>query len=191
MSDEIYEEDWVVYFTAVNENQIGAILVDIGLISVAPVESKPFLATISTLMNNPAEDGFSSESENAALNEIEDSLIESLVSKHKTIYAGRLKSGGRIQSYFYAGKTDEIESAINEVTFNYPTYNFAYEFSEEKDWETYFEILYPQPIEMQRIQNGLVIENLRKYGDSLEKERRVDHWIYFKSETEREIFLTR
>jgi transcriptional regulator of NAD metabolism len=42
---------------------------------------------------------------------------------------------------------------------------------------------------MQVIQNGLVIENLEKHGDKLEKERQVDHRIYFKSETDRENFI--
>jgi uncharacterized protein (TIGR01619 family) len=189
MSDEIYEEDWAIYFTTIQENQIGAILVDIGLVSIAPVETKPFLLTFATLMNHPDENGLSSASENQTLNQIEDGLIESLVSKHQAIYAGRLKAAGRIQSYFYCEKTDEIEDTISEAKFNYPTYNFQHKFSEERDWETYFEILYPEPIEMQSIQNGRVIENLQEHGDSLEKERLVEHWIYFKSETDRESFL--
>lgn len=189
MNDEIYQEDLAVYFTNINENQIGVVIVDIGLASIAPVESKPFLLTCATLMNHPAEDGFSSESENETLNQIEDSLIESIVSNQNAIYAGRLKSGGRIQSYFYCEKTDGIEGTISEATLNYPSYNFQHNFSEERDWETYFEILYPQPLEMQIIQNGRVIENLQEHGDSLEKERQVDHWIFFKSAADRESFL--
>ncbi|WP_417350229.1 ribonuclease E inhibitor RraB [Flavobacterium alkalisoli] len=37
--------------------------------------------------------------------------------------------------------------------------------------------------------NEFVIENLKQYGDSLIKPRKVNHWIYFKNELDRQNFI--
>jgi uncharacterized protein (TIGR01619 family) len=189
MNNENYEEDWAIYFSAVNENQTGSILVDLGLYNFAPVESKPYLVSVITFMNNPTEDGLSSADENALLNQIEDYFIKLLVSTKRAIYTGRLKYGGKILSYFYSEKTDEIEEIISKASKNYADYRFEYNVKEEKDWRAYFEVLYPSPIELQSIQNRRVVENLERHGDKLEIERQVDHWIYFSSEADRKGFL--
>ncbi len=189
MTNENYEEDWAIYFCTISDGQIGAVLVDVGLAQIAPVESNPFLLTFTTKMINPTEDGLSSENEADKLNQIEENLIESLVANNDVIYTGRIKFSGKMQSYFYSEKINGLENTISEVVSNFPDYRFEHKFTEEKDWKAYFEVLYPSPFEMQVIQNGRVIENLEKHGDKLEKERLVEHWIYFKSEIDRENFL--
>jgi uncharacterized protein (TIGR01619 family) len=189
MNNESNEEDWAVYFSTVGENQIGSILVDLGFNNISPIESKSNLITITTFMNNPTEDGLSSAEESSILNEIEDYFIDLIVSKYNAVYPGRLKYDSKILSYFYSEKTDEFEKTFTEIESQYPNYRFEYNVKEEKDWRAYFEVLYPSPFEMQVIGNGKVIANLEKHNDNLEKERQVDHWIYFKFETEREKFL--
>ncbi len=189
MTDENYEEDWAIYFCKISDGQIGAVLVDVGLAQIVPVESNPFLLTFTTKMNNPTEDGLSSENEADKLNQIEENLIESIVAKNDVIYTGRIKFGGKMQSYFYSEKINGLESTISNIVADFPDYSFEHKFTEEKNWKAYFEVLYPSPFEMQVIKNGRVIENLEKHGDKLEKERLVEHWIYFKSEIDRENFL--
>jgi regulator of RNase E activity RraB len=39
------------------------------------------------------------------------------------------------------------------------------------------------------IQNRRVVDQLEKGGDKLTKAREVDHWLYFKTEKDRETFL--
>lgn len=189
MNDETYQEDWAVYFTTVGENQLGSIVIDLGFHNIAPIESKLKLITVTTFMNNLTEDGLSSSEESETLNQIEDYFIDLIVSNYDVVYVGRLKYDSKILSYFYCEKTNDFENLFTEIKNQYPNYRFDYNVKEEKNWRTYFEILYPSPFEMQVIQNGLVIENLESHGDKLEKERQVDHWIYFKSETDREKFL--
>jgi uncharacterized protein (TIGR01619 family) len=190
MNNESYEEDWAVYFSTVGENQIGSILVDLGFNNISPIEPKFNLITITTFMNNPTEDGLSSAEESSILNEIEDYFIDLIVSKYNAVYPGRLKYDSKILSYFYCEKKDEFEKTFTEIESQYPNHRFEYNVKEEKDWRAYFEVLYPSPFEMQVIGNGKVIENLEKHDDKLEKERQVDHWIYFKSESDRENFLS-
>lgn len=189
MESESRQEDWAVYFSTVNEDQIGSVLVDLGFNIIAPIKSKTQLTTVTTFMNNPAEDGLSSADENDLLNQIEDDFIEAIVNQLGADYVGRLKYGGKILSYFYSENTEGVENAFAKVERKYPKCRFEYKTKEEKNWRAYFEVLYPSPFEMQIIQNGRVIENLERHGDALEKEREVEHWIYFKTESERENFL--
>ena len=45
--------------------------------------------------------------------------------------------------------------------------------------------------EVRRLSNKQVIKQLKKHGDKLTKGRLVSHWIYFKTESDRELFLAK
>lgn len=189
MNNPSHEEDWATYLTSVYDNQLGSILVDLGLSSVAPVDSFSTLLTFTTYFNQPNEDGLTSESEYEVINQIEDDLIELLTSNSNIIYTGRIKFSGKMYSYFYFETHLDFEKYISELKAKYSEYKFEYSIKDDANWSTYFEVLYPSTFEMQIIQNGKVIANLEVNGDLVEKERPVDHWIYFKNLTDRENFL--
>lgn len=189
MEDVTHEEDWAVYFCTVGEDQLGAALVDLGLKEIAPITSKPTLATITIFMKNPTEEGLSSADESEKLNQIEDFFIDKISIKHNAVYSGRLKFGGKILSYLYCEDAIDFDVTFEEIKNRFLDYTFEYTIKEENDWRAYFEVLYPSEFEMQVIQNGKVIENLESLGDDLQTERQVDHWIYFQTETDREDFL--
>ena len=65
-----HTEDWDSYFSNV-DNVIGSIMVDLGLNKVGPILSKPNVAWVSVMMQNPREDGFSSNEEANLLFDIE------------------------------------------------------------------------------------------------------------------------
>src|SRR5690606_35277255 len=57
-----YQEEWEFYFSNVND-KLGSLFVDLGLHKVAPMTDKPNVVWISIKMNNPREDGLSSQEE--------------------------------------------------------------------------------------------------------------------------------
>jgi len=183
-----HQEEWEFYISNVND-KLGSLFVDLGLHKVAPMSDKPNVVWISIKMNNPREDGLSSYEESGLLGDIEDALVEKIVSKHNAIYVGRLTSAGDRDLYFYFGDTTLYDKTISEVMVTYPQYQFDFGSKEDKEWGGYFDFLYPLPQQFQSIQNRQVIEQLEKGGDKLTKEREVFHWIYFKSENNREQFL--
>ena len=91
-------------FSTIHGGKIGSILVDLGFNDIAPIESKSNLITIKMFMNNPTEDGLSSNEESTILNQIEDYFIDLIVTKYQAVYPGRLKYDGQILSYFYSDK---------------------------------------------------------------------------------------
>ena len=71
----------------------------------------------------------------------------------------------------------------------YQDYQYDYGIKKDPKWSAYFDFLYPLPIQMQSILNRRVVDNLESHGDSLTKERPVFHWMYFKSDSDRDKLL--
>jgi uncharacterized protein (TIGR01619 family) len=188
VDNSIHEEEWDFYFSNVDDI-IGSFFLDLGLSKVAPLKDKPNLVWISLKMNNSREDGLSSNDELGKLSEIEDRLEVFFSSKHNSIYVGRLTSNYHRDFYFYFGDTTLYDKTISEAMVAFPAYTYDFGCKEDKDWESYFEFLYPNPRQFQSIQNSKVVDHLEENGDSLTKARQVDHWIYFETEKDREDFL--
>lgn len=183
-----HQEEWEFYFSNVND-KLGSLFVDIGLYNVASMKDKPNILWVSIKMNNPREDGLSSQEESEILGNIEDILIDKITSEQNSIYVGRLTSAGDRVFYFYVENSKGFDKVISETMAVYPNYQYDFDSKEDKEWQGYFEFLYPLPQQFQSIQNRRVIDNLEKNGDNLTKEREVFHWIYFKSNSDRERFL--
>ncbi len=190
INNPIHEEEWDFYLSNV-ESVIGSFYIDLGLITIAPINDKPNLVWISLKMNYPGEDGLSSNEEFDKLVEIEDRLKEFISVKHNSIYAGRLTNNNHRDYFFYFEDTTIYDKTISEALVAFPSYRYEFGTKEEQNWETYLDFLYPDPRQFQSIQNRRVIENLEENGDLLTKERQVDHWIYFETQNDRAQFLTK
>ena len=77
-----------------------------------------------------------------------------------------------------------MEEEIRKKENKYPDYSFQIKISEDKEWNIFFKGLYPNIYEMQAIQNRSVISNCQKYGDLIDKERLIEHWLYFDTESD-------
>jgi len=183
-----YKEDWDYYLSKV-DGVIGSFFVDLGLRKIAPVADRPNMVWVSITMQNPREDGLSSNEECNLLYEIEDNLVNNIADRHGAIYAGRLTSDGMRQLFFYFGDMSSCEETITQSMSKYPAYEFKYGNKEDKEWNVYIDFMHPSPRQCQIIMNGRVIRNLEKHGDNLTKERMVDHWIYFKSENDMKNYI--
>ena len=183
-----HKEEWDFYFSNVDD-KLASLYVDFGIRKIAPIADKPNVAWISIRMNNPREDGLSSQEESEILFQIEDILVEKIISKHNSVYVGRLTSNGDRDLCFYFDDTTFFEKTISDVMVAFPKYRYDLGIKEDKEWCDYFNFLYPSPQQFQSIQNRRVVELLEKEGDNLTKEREVFHWIYFKTEEDREKYL--
>lgn len=185
-----HKPEWDFYFSNV-DNKLSSLFVDLGLYKVAPLENKPNFVWISIKMNNAREDGLSSTGENDLLRQMEDKLIAILNSKFNSIFVGRLTSNGDRDLFFYVGDTTFYNKVLSDFTRTYSEYHIDYGSKTDEDWSGYFDFLYPSPQQFQSIQNRRVIDQLEKKGDKLIKMRDVDHWIYFKTKGDQELFLNK
>jgi uncharacterized protein (TIGR01619 family) len=183
-----YKEDWDYYFSHVDDKP-GSFYLDLGLNQIAPVDKMPNFFYVSLKMNDPREDGLSSNREYETLLQIEDTLVNSLKSKHDIIYVGRLTSDGTRDLYFYTSDTLLIEKTISESLVQFPNYEYDFEIKDNKDWSYYLNFIYPNPRQLQSVLNRRVVENLEKNGDKLTQPREVNHWIYFRTTEGREKYI--
>lgn len=189
INQPIHTEDWANYYSNI-DNVIGSIIVDLGIIKIAPILDKPNVVWVSILMQKPQEDGFSSNEESKVLDEMEDNLIDNIIHKHNAVYIGRLTSDGNRALYFYFGDNSLYDQTISQSMVNYPSYEYDYGTKEDKNWDGYFDFLYPMPDQLQMIMNARVIRNLENSGDNLTSERMVDHWVYFKNDTDTKNYIS-
>ncbi|WP_299758778.1 DUF695 domain-containing protein [uncultured Pontibacter sp.] len=188
MEQTYYEPDWEFHFRSVDYKP-GSIAVDLGLAKIAPVADLPNLLEVSVKIVDPRPDGLSSLQETIVLQSLEDDLEEALRTSCKATYAGRLTSNGHRKVYFYVGEANGYADHIQHVMKNYSGHNYSFKMVKDADWSRYFNFLYPEPDQLQSIQNRKVLEEMEENGDDLSKERPVDHWIYFKTEADRTAFL--
>lgn len=188
MKTQNYKEEWDFYMGKVDHN-IASIYLDLGLRKIAPVFGKENIFWISIVMNNPRKDGLSSQEESSTLWEIEDEVVKQIGDKHDVIYSGRLTNNGSRVLYFYCGNDKSIEETLVEHMLNFPSYEYDFGVKEHDNWETYFNFLYPSPRAYQTIMNRRVLAHMDEQGDKLEQIRQVDHWIYFKTEQEKDQYI--
>lgn len=185
-----YEEEWDFYFSNVDD-QPASFYLDMGLIKIAPLERMPHFFYVSLRMNDPREDGLSSDKEYETLIQIEDYLVDALSDKHDIIYVGRLTSNGTRDFYFYTSDPSLIEATISGVLVQFPKYEYDFEIKDNSDWSYYLDFIYPNSRQVQSILNRRVIDNLEKNGDKLTLPREVNHWIYFKTAEGREKYIAK
>ena len=183
-----HTENWAPYRRTVDDATAQSIIVDLGLTEIAPVKERPFCLRIDVIMHSPDEHGMISSEEFEVLSAMDDAF-ESGLAVHGVTYAGRISGNGKIAVYLYASEPAGIEQSLTAVMAQFPQYKYEHIIDREDGWNSYFHLLYPEPIELRTLHNSLVIDNLQKHGDKLEKARLVEHWVYFSTESDRNKFL--
>lgn len=179
-------EEWNFYMTNI-EDKLASIYIDLELHKHIPLKEKSNLCWIAIKLNNPTENGLTTNEESKTLFEIEDKILEILNPKN-TIYGGRLTSDGFRDFYFYSKDINEFKNNAQKIADKYKDYEFIIDTKIDKNWSGYLDI-YPNEMDFQIISNREVVENLEKNGDHLAKPREVFHWIYFKKEVDRQKYV--
>jgi regulator of RNase E activity RraB len=74
------------------------------------------------------------------------------------------------------------------VDNEFRAYEFDHGSQEDPEWKQYLEVLYPSEDDRERMSNRSVLEVLERKGDTLRTPRDIAHWIYFRSNEDREAF---
>lgn len=181
-------DDWDFYFCRIDDNP-ASIFVDLGIAKEAPIAKYSVMAYVRIHMQTPRNGGLSGQAEFDALKSLEDAL-ESLQANGAALYIGRNTSNGCRDLYFYTLTPESWAERVAHVMKAFPSYEFEYGTRSDPDWNTYFRFLYPSDEDRERIQNRRTCEDLERNGDSLEKERPIEHWAYFPDSDSRQKFST-
>ena len=115
------KQNWNFYMCHIN-NKPASIHFNLALCNIAPVEDYKYRISIFIKMNNPTEDGLSSDEEYPILCDIEDKVIEKLKTL-EDIFAGTVKSQGKLELYVFTKNPKKTKKLCKEVLANFPNYN--------------------------------------------------------------------
>lgn len=183
------EDNWDVYM-AQYEKGAGSTIINMSLKEKAPFTDLPFLLQINVTLNKCNKDGLPGENEFELLYELSDTMkaVTDVATANKA--AGTFSYQCERTDYYYISDTTTIRQLLTDAFEKYyPQYKFSIKLKQDRDWQAYFNFLYPNEVTFEYMQNEKVIVGLQQAGDNLQKPRQVDHWLYFKTEPEREQFI--
>ena len=167
-------DDWDSFFLRVDD-QPASILVDLGIRKEAPIRSHATMGYLRVPMRRPRQDGLSSKDEFDELIALENHVTGTIVGDGTAIFVGRNTSGGNRDFYFYVTDPTKFENDARAAMREFPAYACETGAQEDRDWRTYFDFLHPSEIDLQRIMNRRVLQQLQERGDNANNERRIDH----------------
>ena len=183
-------EDWGGYLCRWFDEQLASVRLNLGL---ALLEFDPQMKytkriQLSVMLKNPDENGLPTKDEDETLYQIED-LVESIIKEKEGILAGFLRWDKRLSIFAYVEDEKGYEEAFAvALKEQFPDYEYKFWVDEDKEWETYFNALYPDKYNYQGILNNKLIYQIQMDGDTMVP-RVLEHCLYFKTQKARKEFL--
>lgn len=178
-------EDWVVFMQGIDDKP-ALTNMNKALISDEVPSDYDIRIQFSVYYKNPTEDGLCYPEEYDTINQIDTEVYE-VFRNNNTIYVGRMSWNGRMNFFAYAKDNNNLEK-IEQLLFKVLEEKFAgYKgqiwFDKDENWDCYFHTLYPNVYIQQKLSNDRVVEALEEAGDLIDRERIIDHFTFFKEET--------
>ena len=170
------DDQWDFYPLEV-DSQPASIFLNLSLAQRAPVQGFDRMAYVRVIMRMPRDDGLSSQEEYDGLIQVEETVIAEIETGGVSGYVGRNTSSGNRDFYFYTRDADAFEHSARKAMQRHPDYRFEIGGRTDAKWQTYFEFLYPAPLDLQRMGNRAVVLQLAKAGDIHYAPRPIDHMV--------------
>lgn len=188
-------DNWNFYFRTVDDLP-ASIYVDLGIAGDLPSKTYPNMGYLRLAMKRPRPDGLASEREIELLHSLELALIKAVEGRDwsifddrkQTIFVGRNTCGGWRDFYFYTNSSvfeDDLRAAMGK----WPHYQFETGVQPDPSWSVYRDFLYPEPEDFHRMANRDHLAKLLELGDRTDVARPIDHFVYFKTEADRSLFM--
>lgn len=189
LSSFCQEESWDVYM-AQYEKGPGSTVINMSLKEVAPVKQMAYLLSTGVTLIKCSTDGLPVKEEFDMLYKISDSIKHIVDSKTKNKFVGTFSYQCERNDYYYLSDTIGIRKLL-ETAYKktFPKYKYTINIKTDEQWEVYLAFLYPNDETFEYMSNQKVVLKLTEQGDDLAKPRQVDHWLYFKTVTDRDKFI--
>lgn len=182
-------DDWDTYMASY-KNGAGSVLLNLALKEKAPMANYTYVVITGVKAKDCGKDGFPTSQEFQTLYKISDDVNDLIEKKKRRILAGTFTYQCERTDYFYVNDTVLLRKYLTDYYRTYyPQYGYIIQIQEDKNWSRYLKFLYPNEETKESMANQKVILQLTKSGDKLTKERRIDHWLYFKTEDDRRNFF--
>lgn len=182
-------ERWDSYVATYEDGNPGSTTLRMDLIENAPLKGYDYVVVTGLSYETSRDDGFPEPQTFPTLHKLADELASIIGSKTDYLIVGSFMFNRERLEYFYVKNIGDLEATLkNHYAKTYPNQEYYLNIKEDKNWSYYSEFLYPNEETLNYMADQSVVRNLIEAGDSLEKERRVDHWIYFSKEKDMNSF---
>lgn len=184
------EEDWDTY-TANYKKGPCSVMVDLSLHKTGPIRGLSYVAAIGVMCKDCNDDGLPTPAELEKCYVISDTLKAKLDKLVRNRMVGTFTYRCDRLDYFYVQDTTRIRERMTTLFKVYfPTYKPYIIIREDRKWNTYKEVLYPNEENAERMENQKMVVKLVQGGDNLTIERPVIHQVDFTSEKDRSCFMS-
>ena len=104
-----------------------------------------------------------------------------------TVPAGFIQAATRRQYYFYVSDKEQYD-IMKTIAGKQKRYICSVGGKREDNWETYFNLLYPDELKYQTVRNREQVKKLRDMGDNTDAARRINLHLGFMTEQDRLVF---
>lgn len=189
LSSQNKAEKWESYLATYEKNKPGSTTIRMDLVDRAPIPDYNFVLVTGLTFESKREDGFPQGETFDILHKVGDELVKLLNNNGENLLVGSFMFDFQRLEYFYLKSDTGIQKQLEEFyKRKYPKNKFYINIKEDKKWTYYLDFLYPNDDTLNYISDEKVVNQLRESGDSLEKKRRVDHWIYFSKKENMKLF---
>lgn len=184
------QDEWDVYM-AQYEKGLGSTVLNMSLKQTAPKKEFPFVLVTGVTFKDCDAEGLPGKKQFPELYKISDSVNACLERNCQMVFAGTFTYQCERLDYYYIKDSSTIRKELFKMyNAHFKNYTPYINIKADSQWEAYLSFLYPNEEAFETMQNQKVVLNLVKEGDKLEKERKVDHWLYFSTENDRNCFIT-
>lgn len=180
------QENWDAYMMEYEKGP-GSVLINMAAKESAPVKTLPFLITTGITFSNCTTEGLPAATEFSRLNIVSDSA-KSVIEKNINSYllAGTFTYQCQRVDYYYTRDTGNIRRELALMYINrFPGYTPVITIRPDSSWLTYLDFLYPKEEVIEFMHDQKAVMRLKDAGDNPSKERQIDHWLYFSTESDR------
>ncbi|MBX2923679.1 MAG: DUF695 domain-containing protein [Chitinophagaceae bacterium] len=179
--------NWETYVAEADKRPV-SVMADLafGTSPEAKIKTNVIIISISLLTEN--NNGMPSYAEAKKLDTVENKLVQVLGDSLNATYAGRYTQNGKRDYFFYTADTSKYRQYAFNALGTYASGRWDIMAKPDPMLDNYFTVLYPSQKEMQRIYNRRMLDRLADAGDHPAALRKIDHFIFFKTEQDRKKF---
>ena len=178
---------WDFYFLQIDDRP-ASIMVDLALISDAPLAGLPRVGFLTVPLLTPTPEGLPDNEEYETLRAIENWITEQIGKDRTVLFVGRYTTNGTRTFCLYHGREGQLEPLAADLARAFPGYQPELQTRMDQGWEIYLSFLYPRVADLQTIRNRHTIEALRNHGDNPDIPRQIDHCAGLPSAEKRAAF---
>jgi uncharacterized protein (TIGR01619 family) len=183
------EPQWETYMGQYEKGP-GSTILDMSIRNTAPVKDFPFLLVTGVTFEKCTADGLPEKEAFPQLYKVSDAVKLCMDKSLVNIFAGTFTYQCERLDYYYIKDTTGIREKLNKLyADSVPGAKFYTNIKVDKIWQAYLDFLYPNALSLEFMLNEKLLQKLQQAGDQLDKERPVNHLIYFTTEADEQCFI--